>query len=82
MVSRIDQRRLNDGASAGALSEPQTLAEAKAKLERLGDAVAAMQSLDDLGSPEANKAAMADADALMRRYLDLRQAIASGAFPE
>ena len=68
--SSIDQRRLRDGASALAASSsevPRTRVEAEAQREQISDAIAAMQSLDDLGE-EGNRQAMQDLDELVRRY--------------
>ena len=65
----VDQRRLRDAAAALDISAkvPQTRAEAEAQLWQLHDAIAAMQSLDDLGE-EGNRQAMKDHDELLRRY--------------
>ena len=57
MPSKIDQRRLNDGAIASSLSEPTTIQEIEEQIETISDGIRALQSLDDLGSAEANKAA-------------------------
>lgn len=59
-LTAVTQRRLREGAKALSSGPPS--------IEELGDAVAAMQSLDDLGSPEANQRAMEVLDELMRRY--------------
>jgi NTP pyrophosphatase (non-canonical NTP hydrolase) len=69
MSSSIDQRRLRDGAAALAASNeaPRTRAEAEAQRAQISDAIAAMQSLDDLGV-EGNRQAMRDLDDLIRRY--------------
>lgn len=72
MPSKIDARRLRDGASAASLPEPKTVEEIQAQLEVLGDGIAAMQSLDDLGSPEANQQAWDDMCALSKRYEELK----------
>ena len=55
MASRIDRRRLRDGAEALALSEPKTLEEMEAQLQALWAGAVALQSTDDQGSPEANE---------------------------
>jgi len=71
MPSAIDERRLRDGASA--MRSPQnyddmSIDELEELRVQLRDGVAAMQSLDDLGSPEANATAMRDMDELFKRY--------------
>jgi hypothetical protein len=66
----IDQRRLRDGATALAASSgepPRTRAEAEERRRQIHEAIAAMQSLDDLGE-EGNRQAMQDLDELIRRY--------------
>lgn len=71
MTNPIDQRRLRDGAAAEAIGEPDTIETLEKAIEQAWDGVAAMQSLDDLGSPEANNEAMAQGDRLIqqaRRY--------------
>jgi len=72
-TGKVDQRRLNDGAAAMALGKANTEAEIKSQIEQLHDAIAAMQSLDDLGSPEANDAAMKDHDALLNKLESLER---------
>ena len=54
MVSKIDQRRLNDGAEAATLGEPETIEDIGGQIETISDGILALQSLDDLGSEEAN----------------------------
>lgn len=63
-----DQRRLRDGAHALDISaQPgSTIAEVHAQLETVHAAIAAMQSLDDLG-PEANARAHQDEQELWKR---------------
>jgi hypothetical protein len=70
MPTLLDQRRLRDGARALASSEPSgsDVAAWRAHVEALGDAVAAMQSLDDLGSTEANNQAWSDMLALQEKW--------------
>lgn len=63
----VDQRRLRDGAAALAIEAPRTRAEAEAQREQISNAIAAMQSLDDLGEA-GNRQAMRDLDELIRRY--------------
>ena len=78
MPSPIDQRRLRDGARALEVSAtlPATVAEARAQLETVGEGLAALQSLDDLG-PTANDQASHDERELWKRHeaivLHLRQ---------
>jgi hypothetical protein len=73
MPTKLDQRRLRDGQAALCLKPPNTEAEIVAQINQLHDAIAAMQSLDDLG-PEANDAAMRDNDILLEklRILEVR----------
>lgn len=68
--SPVDRRRLKDGALALAASQtwPATDDELTALIDQLRDAAAAMQSLDDLGSPELNQKAQRDLDEIMRRH--------------
>jgi hypothetical protein len=73
-LSPLTRRRLTDGARALALQEPSADLERWGEAMRgyvleLGDAVAAMQSLDDLGSPEANKQAWDDMQKLQKRWV-------------
>ena len=68
MPTKLDLRRLKT-ANAAPLELSNDLGILKAQIERLGDALAAMQSLDDLGSPEANQAAMEQHDDILRRLL-------------
>jgi len=67
--SRIDQRRLRDGALALAVSStvPETATEVRAQLGIVGEGIAALQSLDDLGE-EANAQAERDQQELWRRH--------------
>lgn len=75
MPSQFDRRRLNDGARAMGLNQPKTLAEMEEQLRVIGDGALAMQSLDDLGSPEANKKAWDDMIELQARYDALEKKI-------
>jgi NTP pyrophosphatase (non-canonical NTP hydrolase) len=63
-VSPIDQRRLQDGEAALEASRriPTTYEEAKAQLAQIDDAIAAMQSLDDLGEEGNQRAEQQIAD--------------------
>ena len=69
----IDERRLRDGAAAFALPVPSSRESVLAQIESLGDAIRALQSLDDLGSPEANKRADDEMLLLQKRRDALRQ---------
>jgi len=60
MLSSIDQRRLNGGARAMALEEPRTLREIEEQISAIYAGAVALQSMDDLGSPEANQRAWDD----------------------
>lgn len=68
-----DRIRLDKGEAAQNLTEPSNKKEIQAQLEQLHWAIAAMQSLDDLGSVEANKAAWNDMCKLSARYEELRK---------
>ncbi len=72
--SKIDQRRLRDGANALEVSarEPHTLDEVKAQLKIVHAGIAAMQSLDDLGE-EANARAHRDEQQLWKRLRVLEE---------
>jgi hypothetical protein len=65
--SKIDERRLRDGAEAMALPAPRTLDEARNYVSVLHDGMVALQSLDDLGSEDANRRAWDDMLELERR---------------
>ena len=75
MPHPTDQRRLNDGARAMALSEPKNLKEMEEQLRVIYDGALALQSMDDLGSPEANQRAWDDMIELQRRGDALRKKI-------
>ena len=75
MPNSTDQRRLNDGARAKALSEPKNLKEMKEQLSIIFDGMLALQSLDDLGSPEANQQAWDDMTELQIRYDALKSKV-------
>jgi hypothetical protein len=62
--SARDQVRLAKGAAALKLPGPRTAEERTAQIQQLDEAIAAMQSLDDLGE-QANARAMADLDVLL-----------------
>ena len=75
MSSQIDRRRLRDGAEAFALSEPQTLEEMEKTLQALWQGAVALQSTDDMGSPEANESVWNDMLELQRRAEALEKKI-------
>ena len=78
MASKIDQRRLRDGAIGFQVpTGGGELAELRRRREQLFDAVLAMQSLDDLGSVEANNAADRDMQDLQRRLCSVEKQIAA-----
>jgi hypothetical protein len=70
MPSAVDKRRLNDGARALGRGKglPSKLSELQDLKTELHDGIAALQSLDDLGSEEANKRAWDDMLELQKRY--------------
>lgn len=71
MASRVDQRRLRDGAVGLELPTDDLGSLKPAQLQhryhQLYDAAVAMQSTDDLGSKEANQRAWDDMLELQRR---------------
>lgn len=71
MISVVDKRRLEKGAAAFALPEPTTEQELKDTIGVLHDAIAALQSLDDLGSDQANQQAWDDQLLLYQKYARL-----------
>ena len=75
MPSQVDRRRLRDGAEALALSEPQTLEAMEKTLQALWQGAVALQSTDDMGSTEANKAVWNDMLELQRRAEALEKKI-------
>jgi len=75
MPSQVDRRRLRDGAEALSLSEPQTLKEMERTLQALWDGAVALQSTDDMGSPEANQQVWNDMLELQRRAEALEKKI-------
>jgi len=68
--SAVTKRRLNDGARAIALDieTSDDLDALKSYKSELHDGIAALQSLDDLGSEDANNAAWNDMLELQRRH--------------
>lgn len=73
MISKIDQRRLRDGAIAMALGEPKDVDEAKSTYDLLYIGAVALQSMDDLGSVEANRQAMVDCEELSDRMAKIKE---------
>ena len=57
MPTLIDKRRLSEGKEANILELADTPQELRKQIRNLGEAILAMQSLDDLGSIEANDSA-------------------------
>jgi hypothetical protein len=75
MISKIDKRRLSDGERAMSLEEPKNVNERREQLAQLHGAICALQSLDDLGSEEANDKAWEDMTILQKRYSKLKKEI-------
>jgi hypothetical protein len=78
MPTERDRYRLEKGQKAMNLEHPQTITDAKIQLMDLADAICALQSMDDLGSPEANDAAWNDMLVLQERYNELKYKIDHG----
>jgi hypothetical protein len=72
----LDVERLKTGAAALSLGEPTTPAEIRQQLGILHPAIAAMQSLDDLGTDLANTKAHRDMDTLLDKYKRLEARLA------
>jgi hypothetical protein len=73
----IDQRRLEDGARAMALKDPKTKDEVQDHLEILHTGIVALQSMQDLGSSEANRAAHEDMRILEEKQRRLKSKLAT-----
>lgn len=73
----IDERRLRDGARAMALSEPMTKAEVQDQLEILHTGIVSLQSMEDLGSSEANRAAHENMRILEEKQRRLKSKLAT-----
>lgn len=71
----VTRRRLADGKRALDLLgvEPRAASELDQQLDTLRQGIVALQSLDDLGSEEANKKAWKDMEALQKRYNELEK---------
>lgn len=82
MPTERDKRRLEMGQKAMNLSHPQTLTDAKIQLMDLADGIRALQSMDDLGSSEANNAAWNNMLQLQNRYNKLKYKIDHGKFKD
>lgn len=71
MVTPTDQRRLKDGARAAKIDvskvDTMTPDQLRTIYGELFDGAVALQSTDDLGSEDANKAAMSVMDTLVAR---------------
>jgi hypothetical protein len=67
-ISAIDQRRLRDADAALILPQPETQKQLLLQLNMVRDAIAALQSLDDLGSSEANALANSKMHVLQEKY--------------
>ena len=71
MPTAIDRRRLRDGEKASAVPPNDlaklTLSQLQSLRETVFDGALAMQSRDDLGSPEANDAAWEECIALDKK---------------
>lgn len=77
--SAVTKRRLRDGAEALELKTdplPETLEELLELRDRLHDGIAALQSLDDLGSEFANQDAWDNMLALQHRHDLVKEKIA------
>lgn len=74
MPSKVDQRRLRDGARAMTLTEVKSLIAKKEQLVEIADGIRALQSLDDLGE-EANERAWNDMLELEKRHRKLEKEI-------
>jgi hypothetical protein len=75
----LDQRRLRDGRLALDASQElsaMTIVQLRELRDTLFDGALALQSLDDLGSPEANRAAWNDCVELDRRIVQVDDEIA------
>lgn len=75
----VTRRRLADGeralvlaAGVGKFAETATRVEIEQQLEVIDDGIRALQSLDDLGSEEANRRAWADMLELQERHAWLK----------
>lgn len=69
----VERRRLRDGSRALRLPEPRTPGAARRQIDVLLDGARALQSLDDLGSPAANKRAWRAMEWLLRKADRLRR---------
>jgi hypothetical protein len=70
--SNLDKRRLGKGARASMLPDPITREESEQQIKQLDEAIIALQSMDDLGTPEANQSAWQQMLDLQKRQDDLK----------
>jgi hypothetical protein len=70
-----DLCRLLKGDEALALGEPQSREEVRDQLDLLRDGIIALQSLGDLGSPDANDLATRNLVALQTKYDRLNEGL-------
>ncbi len=71
MTTPLDRRRLRDGELAAQTDtnyQAMSVGQLILALAQLHDGIAALQSTDDLGSPEANDAAWQNCLELQRRH--------------
>jgi hypothetical protein len=78
LPTRLDHHRLVKAAKALTLGEPATKKEAEAQLKEIHDAICALQSTDDLGSPEANEKVANDCIRLQTKYDRLKERLGEG----
>jgi hypothetical protein len=79
MPTLLDQARMRRAKDVLSRSDDLPTRELKIKqLDRLGRALAAMQSMDDLGAVSENNQAMRDCDELIGRIRKLEDEIAAG----
>ena len=71
--SRLDQHRIRKASEISDLPEPNTTTETRERIEQLHDAIVALQSLDDLDSPEVNEAVWQQMSGLQQRQDSLRE---------
>ena len=71
-ISMLDERRLRDADAALTLPEPTTKQELIEQLDAIHSAITALQSLDDLGTIEANTLATSKNFVLQDKYNRLK----------
>jgi hypothetical protein len=72
----VERRRIRDGKRALFLPEPKTIHGMNGQIDILLDGARALQSLDDLGTPEANARAWKAMEWLMVKADRLREQVA------